>query len=270
MTHISVVSPRFLAELPEATPEPECEQNRAASSADGSASDPETLLLFLEARGAAVERNVGQQNVSVADARKAKARKEAKKARKRAEQAREKGGFWGKISNVMKGDVATVAGAVASASAIAATGGAATPLILASAAAASRIGAKVAEHVEASPWISLALSGAGAAAGALAGDVSALSGTLGTVGTLAQATEGAAIAAGGIATGAEGYYQSQATNSDADQLRAEGSGEEAQATIEREVEAQARVVKREREVFVITSAIKDQKQKSNEAILAKG
>jgi len=270
MMHVNTVSPWSLTELCPASPEPECEQSGAAGPSDGMNSEPETLLLLLEARGADVERAVGQKSMSVADARKAKARKEAKKARKRAEKAREKGGFWGKISTVMKGDVATVAGAVASATAIAATGGAAAPMVLAAAALASRVGAKVAEHYEASPWLCLAMSGAGAVGGAFTGDVSALGGTLSTIGTVAQVTEAGAVVVGGGATGAQGYYQSQAKHSDADQLRADVSGEEAQDVIERELEGKARVMKRQHDMIATAGAIKEQKQRANQAILEKG
>jgi hypothetical protein len=128
-------------------------------------------------------------------------RQEIAEAVAAAREAEEDAGFWGDIADFFGEDLANIAGAIAAAAAIVATGGTGAPLVLAVMAAGLEIGAKVGAELGLDPKIAMAIGLAGAALGLLAGNA----GNLGSIQALASdvravatTVKGTAVAAGGV------------------------------------------------------------------------
>jgi hypothetical protein len=232
--------------------------------------DGELVLLALQAKGYEAERVAGRTNINVAQKKVAEARKKAIEAREKAEKAAEEGGFWGSMSKVMKGDVATTAAAIGSVAAIAASGGAATPLVLAGASLALRAGAKVNEELGGSKWITAGLAVGAVGASILAGDPKAATGlasTAQTIATVANYTEGGALVVGGGATAVEGHYLRKERIIQTDVVRAETTAEEEQDGIGAQIGQLTRVSTREQSGYATVSQMQAEKQYTNQVIL---
>jgi hypothetical protein len=124
---------------------------------------------------------------------------EARKALAKAREAQEHSGFWGFISKLFHGDIATLAEVVAVAAAAVATGGTAT-IVLAAIAAGATLGSKYADQLGIPPELATAL-------GIAAGIASVASGNLGGASALTSLGEGAQMTSvyfHGVAAGAEG------------------------------------------------------------------
>lgn len=130
-----------------------------------------------------------------------------------ARKAEEDSGFWGDIADFFSEDLATIAGAIAAAAAIVATGGTGAPLVLAVIATGLEVGAKIGAELGLDPRLSMLMGLAGAALGLLAGNT----GKLGDIASLAGKVEGAArvvqggaAVVGGVSGAVAQSYQSDA------------------------------------------------------------
>lgn len=149
-------------------------------------------------------------------------REEARRALQKAREAQEDSGFWGKLSSLFRGDIASLAEVVAMAAATVATGGTAA-LVLGAIAVGATLASKYADELGIPPNVAIAL-------GVAAGLASVASGNLGgglshftALGEAANATklfyQGVAVtatAAGAVAHGISGHYQSNAVDYKAD------------------------------------------------------
>lgn len=242
-------------------------EQTAEFSASG---DGELVLLALQARGYEAERAAGQKDISTAQKKLAEARKNAIKARERAQRAAERGGFWGSVSKVMKGDVATTAAAVGSVAVIAASGGTATPLVLAAASLALRGAAKVNEELGGSKWVSMGLTVGAVGASVLAGDPKAATGVAGTAQTIATAaeyTEGGALVAGGGATAVEGHYLKKERIIQTDVVRAETAAEDQQDGIGADVGRLTFVATKEQSGYAVAGQMQADRQYANQRLI---
>ena len=188
----------------------------SATTAPGVSLNAQVMMLLTEcnsAKGANAKKEVDFNSEKLE-----RLRAEIQRALEEAKAAEEDAGFWGAIADFFGGDLAKVAQVVASAAALVATGGAATPFIVAAIACAGA--AEIGKAVGLDPKICMALSVAGAALGLCAGGAGA--GPLSQVAAGATAVSGGAQAVGGGASIAEGQYR-------ADVLRANARGQRAEA-----------------------------------------
>lgn len=136
-----------------------------------------------------------------------------------AARANRDSGTWGFVSDVLGSDVAQVAGAVAMAAAVIATGGAAAPLVLLTLSAGLETGAKLGAELGLDPKLCMAIGLAGAALGFCAGNTAALgeaASTARTVQAVATTVQGAAMVGSGVAHGVAGGYAARAQDQRAD------------------------------------------------------
>lgn len=96
-------------------------------------------------------------------------KKQLADALQQAKEAAQHSSFFGLLGKVFGSDIATVAGAVASAAAVLATGGAAAPVLLLSLSAALQLGAKVGAELGLDPKLCAALSLGSVAVGLFSG-----------------------------------------------------------------------------------------------------
>ena len=196
------------------------------ASSFGSA-DVATALLQCIVHSRGSQQHNARENIEHAQKLLEQARHDMREALERAERARENGDFWGDLGNIVGGDVAAVAGVVAAASLVVATGGAGAPAVVALAAAGLSIGAKAGQELGLDPRIVAGMGAAGAALGLLAGNAASAGGIWTTVAQVANATQGAAAAAGGGATVVEGQYRSDAMDERATAEQARGRQDDA-------------------------------------------
>jgi hypothetical protein len=155
-----------------------------------------------------------------------RARAELETAIRRAQEAEDSAGFWGDIKEVLGGDVAAIASAVAAAAVIVGTGGAGAPAILALGAAGLTTTGTIGARLGLDPKICTLLAGAGALLGAATGGFGTAQ-TFASIATGARAVHAGAIATSGGAMIAEGQYRRDSLNARADQNAAEHSERDA-------------------------------------------
>jgi hypothetical protein len=189
--------------------------------------DVATALLACIVRSRGVQQESARQDAEHAYELVERARKEMLEALERAERARENGDFWGDLGDIVGGDVAAVAGVVAAAALVVGTGGAGAPAVVALAAAGLSIGAKAGQELGLDSRVVAAMGVAGAALGLVAGNVASAGSAWTTVTQLANATQGAAAAAGGGATVVEGRYRGDAIDERAEAEAARGRQDDA-------------------------------------------
>jgi hypothetical protein len=168
------------------------------------------MLLAMLAESHSAQSRCSQAEIGHAFERLKELRGEIKAAMERAQEANDHAGIWGGISNALGGDVASIAGVIASAAVIAGTGGTGAAVLLAGAAIGFAAAAKVGQELGLDPKLVLALELAGVAAGAFCGG-EASPGFWATLATVARGTQGGATAAGGGAFIVQGQYQGDAT-----------------------------------------------------------
>lgn len=189
--------------------------------------DVATALLecIVGSRGAQQEN--ARANIEHAHELLEKARRDMREALERAERAEQEGDFWGNLANIAGGDVAAVAGIVAAASLTVATGGAGAPAIVAMAASGLSIGAKAGQELGLDARVVAALGAAGAALGLFVGNAASAGSAWTTLAHVANGVQGAASAASGGATIAEGQYRSDAMDERANAEGARGRQDDA-------------------------------------------
>lgn len=184
--------------------------------------DPAIALLALTTANNHTQTEAARQEVEAQSRLVEELREQVKQAMKRAEAAQHDAGFWGDLSNVLGGDVATICGVIATAAAVVATGGAGAPAILAFVAAGMSLGADVGGRLGLDPKICVGLSGAGALVGVLGGNLKSATGFWTTLARIGNVSQAAATAGGGGAQIVEGQYQGDALDARADAKHAEG------------------------------------------------
>lgn len=184
--------------------------------------DPAIALLALQTASNQMRTAEARQDVEAQTRLIDELRQQMKDAMKRAEQAQETSGFWGDLSSVLGGDVASICGVVATAAAIVATGGAAAPMVIALVAAGMSITADVGGRLGLDPKVCLALSGAGALVGMLGGNVKGAAGFWSALAKVGNVSQGVAAAGGGGAKIVADQYQGDALDARADAKHAEG------------------------------------------------
>jgi hypothetical protein len=157
-------------------------------------------LLAVIVRSQCASRAAATVQIEVSYERLEALRAEIAQALTEAREAEEDAGFWGEIADFLGEDLATVAGAVAAAAAVVATGGTGAVLVIAVVAAGLEIGAKVGAELGLDPKLSMCLGLAGAALGLLAGNAAKLS----SLASIAGKVQGGSRIVQGLATGAGG------------------------------------------------------------------
>jgi hypothetical protein len=185
-------------------------------------SDPAILLLALQTASRHSQSEAARQDVEEQSRLVEQLREQMKQAMKRAEEAQNDAGFWGDLSNVLGGDVASICGVIATAAAVVGTGGAAAPAIVALVAAGMSITADVGGRLGLDPKVCLALSGAGALVGVVGGNFRSATGIWNTIARVGNVSQGVATAGGSGATIVAGQYQGDALDARADAKHAEG------------------------------------------------
>jgi len=200
------------------------EADAAAGATEPCAELPADLsaaLLALITNSRSTQTEVAKNQIATAEDLVELARVEVRAAMDRAADAEGDACFWGDLSNVLGGDVATIAGIVAAAAVVIGTGGLGAPAMLAIAAAGLSAGASVGQRIGLDPKICAALGAGGALLGVAGGGLASAAGIAGTVATGARVVQAGATAASGATRVAEGEYRASALDARADQVEAE-------------------------------------------------
>lgn len=179
---------------------------------------PELLLLATMMRSQNAQTSHAKLSVNDAFERLEALRDQIEEAMERAREAQESGGWFGDVADLFGGDIATIAGVIASAALVVGSGGAGAAVLVATLAIGLTAGAKVGEELGLDPKIVLALQLAGAALGLAGGDVCQAGQLWGTVHTGAKVAQGSAVAIAGGATIVAGQHRGDAAD-----LRAEAA-----------------------------------------------
>jgi hypothetical protein len=190
-------------------------------------SDPGSALLALLLKARSTESTAARGEVNHAFDRLEEARRQMQEALERAREADEKSGFWGTISSVFSGDIASIAEVVATAAAIVATGGAGAAGILALAATGMSVGADVAAKLGVDPKLCMLIAAGGAVAGLAVGRLDVGSGVWADVAKGARITNTAATTAGSGAGVVAENYRADSMSAQADAVTARGARDDA-------------------------------------------
>lgn len=235
---------------------------------------PQERLLFLFVLSELSRSDSAEASIDVSSERLQVLREEARKALAAAREAQEKSGFWGKIAQVLDGDIAAICQVVAVlASAVA--GGAPAAIVLAAIAAGASLASRYGEELGLPPNVCVALGVAGglcaAASGNFVSSTTALTGYRATAHTVkvgAQVTGAAATAAGSGARVYSGYHAGAAVDAHADAR----SSEHAQALAGMDIDAAVAELERslERRTFLLEqgATFVDSDRRSAQAVLA--
>lgn len=184
--------------------------------------DPAIALLALQTVSNQTRTAEARQDIEAQNRLIEELREQMKSAMKRAEEAQEDAGFWGKISDVFGGDIASICGVIATAAAIVGTGGAAAPMVLALVTAGMSITAEVGSRLGLDPKVCMALSIAGGLVGVAGGNLRSASDAWKTVASVANASQGGAVIGASGARVIQGQYEGDALDARADAKHAEG------------------------------------------------
>jgi hypothetical protein len=185
-------------------------------------SDPAISMLALQTANTHDQSEQARQEVERQSHLVEQLKQEMHDAMRRAEEAQNDAGFWGDLSSVLGGDIATICGVIATAAAVVASGGLGAPAILALVAAGMSLGADAGQRLGLDPKLCLGLSGAGALVGVLGGNLKSAAGFWSTVARVGNVSQGVATAGGGGAKIVEGQYQGDALDARADAKQADG------------------------------------------------
>jgi hypothetical protein len=197
-----------------------------------------------------------------------RARAELEAAMRRAAEAEESAGFWGDIKDVLGGDIATIASAVAATAVVVGTGGAGAPAVLALAAAGLSATATVGHRVGLDPKVCALLGGAGALLGVAVGGFGTPQ-TLATLATGARAVHAGAIATSGGAMIVEGQYRSRSLDARADQKAAEQAERDAGLRIDLAISVLEEVTRDIQRTRRTTSEVQATEDGARSAVIAR-
>lgn len=194
----------------------------ATCASHASGLSPEEQLLTLLVFSEVSRSDAAKGSINLSSEQLNTLREQAQKALAAARKAQDHSGFWGMISNLLSGDIASLAKVVAMAAAAVATGGTAA-LVLGAIAVGATLAAKYADKLGIPPNVAIGLGVAAGLAAVASGNVGGGISQFTSLGQAANATrllyEGVAVTAtaGGAAShGIAGYYQGQALDFQAD------------------------------------------------------
>jgi len=188
-----------------------------------------------------------------------------------AREAEKDSGFWGDIADFLGEDLATVAGAIAAAAAVVATGGTGAAVVLAVLAAGLEIGSKVGAELGLDPKLSMCLGLAGAALGLLTGNASKLS-SLAAIASdvqgVATVVQGSAAAAGGVSGAISQEYASDALDWHARVSFARGQEDDANFDIDEAIGRLEKALRRETRATSVASSVTRSEDAANQNVIA--
>jgi hypothetical protein len=152
---------------------------------------PEARLLALIVQNQLVQGESAQTSVTLSQEQLKQIREAVREALEEAREANDKSGFWGSISDVLGGDLATLAEVVVVAAAAVATGGAAA-LVLGAITVGCSLASKYADELGIPPKVAIGIGIAAAIASVASGNIAGS----GSAGALTNASTSAASAAG--------------------------------------------------------------------------
>ncbi len=193
-----------------------------SSAAHTGGLSPEEQLLTLLVFSEMSRSDAAKESINLSSEQLNVLRDEARKALAAAREAQDHSGFWGMISNLLSGDIASLATVVAMAAAAVATGGTAA-LVLGAIAVGATLASKYADKLGIPPNVAIALGVAAGLASVASGNVGGGISQFTALGEAANATrllyEGVSVTAtagGGVCQGIAGHYQGQALDFKAD------------------------------------------------------
>ena len=185
-------------------------------------SDPAIAMLALQTTATRGQSEEARREVEHQSELIEQLRNQVQDSMKRAEEAQQASGFWGELSGILGGDVATICGVIATAALIVGSGFTGAPAILALVAAGCSIGADVSTRAGLDPKLCIGLSSAGALLGVLGGNLKSTAGVWNTIARASEISQGAATASGGGALIVQRQYEGDALEARADAKNADG------------------------------------------------
>jgi hypothetical protein len=183
---------------------------------------PQEQLLVLVVFSEMTRADAAETSIDVNSEQLQHLREEARKALEAAREAQDKSGFWGSISSLLNGDIASMAQLVAVAAAAVASGGTAA-VVLAAITIGATLGSKYADELGLPPSVAVGLGVAAGLAAAASGNwgggvsgLTELGAAANTTRIYAQGVSVAASGTGALAAGASGYFGSAALDFQAD------------------------------------------------------
>jgi hypothetical protein len=201
-------------------PSPSFDATSSGALSNVATSDPATALLALMLESRGVQGATARQEIDHAHDLLEDARRQLREAMARAAGAQEDAGFWDGLSNLIGGDIASIAGVVAATALVVASGGTGAPAVLALVASGMSVAADVGQKLGLDPKICVVLGTAGALAGLAGGQVASTAGFWQTLAQGAAVTQAAATAGGGGAAVVSGQFLGDALDARADATRA--------------------------------------------------
>lgn len=197
-------------------------QHVESQSLQGSGLSPEEQLLTLLVMSEMSRTDVAKDSISLSSEQLNVLREEARRALAAAQEAQDHSGFWGKLSSLFSGDIASLAEVVAMAAATVATGGTAA-VVLGAIALGATLASKYAEELGIPPNIAIALGVAAGLAAVASGNLGGGMSTFTVLGEGANASRlyyqgvaATATAAGAVSHGVAGHYEGEAVHAKAD------------------------------------------------------
>ncbi len=253
---------------------PELRGTSASSVAVCGALSPEEQLLALIVFSQATQMKDARQTVNLNAEQLEQLHEQVQKALREAVEAKKDAGFWGGLSKLFSGDLATLAAAVAAVAAAVATGGGAVA-VLAVVAAAATLAADHAEGLGISPELATAI-GIGASIAALccgnAGGLlevgSASARIAADVDTYATAAQYTFAAGGAVCDERQSSYDKDAAYAHADARSAGGKRDLVDMDIEDALDRFASALEQQLSTVKVASSIQLQSAGTNYAILS--
>jgi hypothetical protein len=197
-------------------------QPSESPSCHGGGLSPEEQLLTLLVMSEMSRSGAAKESIHLSSEQLDVLREEASRALAAAKEAQEHSGFWGKLSSLFSGDIASLAEVVAMAAATVATGGTAA-VVLGAIALGATLASKYAEELGIPPSIAIGLGVAAGLAAVASGNLGGGMASFTALGEAANATkiyyQGVAATAttvGSVSHGVAGHYEGQALHAKAD------------------------------------------------------
>ena len=234
---------------------------------------PEERLLALSVYQQARQMIESRTSINLSAEQLDKLRDQVHKALDEARDAKKDSGFWGGLAKVFKGDIATLAMAVAAVAACIVTGGAAAAVLAVIAAAASFAASHAKElGIPESVAVGIAVAASVAAlccgnASGLVGVASTLQQTANTVRTVATAGAAVAQLSGAGCGVAAAKYEQDAEHFSADAKQSQGEQELTSGDIDEALDRLQAALNRQNGNTRVASHIQQQSEASNQAIL---
>jgi hypothetical protein len=243
-------------------------ESAGEDAGESAALSPEAALLLAMTESQSAQTSSAKQGIEQSYERLAELREKIQDAIERAKEAEGEAGFWNDVSCLFGGDIATIAGVIASAALIVGTAGTGAA-ILAASALAFAVAGKAGEELGLDPKIVLALQLAGVAAGVCAGQFGNPQGLSAIIAAGATATQGGATVVGGAAHIAAGQYSADAIEHRAQAEYHRGEEDLASQSIDEFIEVLEDVAKNGRFAAKAVSQVQADQSAANDAVIAR-